>query len=334
VTRPARNNGYYYRQWLHLRLRKWLVHPLCRRIYQDRNTDLGKSMIVAGTGRSGTTWLAKIISSQLSCRVMFEPFHARYVPDFRGFEYFQYMRPEAEDGRLEAYCHQVLSGRIRHPWIDREVEVVFPRYRLIKEIRMNLFLKWLAQRVPQVPVLFIIRHPCAVVQSRMQLGWATDDDLAPFLVQDALVADFLTDKMDIIRRAESPEQKHAVVWCISNLVPLRQFTGTEWHVFFYENLVLQPEAEIPRMFAAIRQDFSPSVFATLGRPSSSTTSQGVAMFTSKGIADWKNSMTVRQIDEVLGVVAAFGLDSLYDDSGAPGTSNRFASTSLRARIDS
>jgi hypothetical protein len=155
------------------------------------------------------------------------------------------MRPDVENEPLLRYCETVLSGRIRHPWIDREVEVILPRCRLIKEIRMNLFLKWLAQRFPQVPLVFIVRHPCAVVLSRMQLGWATDDDLAPLLAQDELVADFLADKMHVIEAARTAEQKHALVWCISNLVPLRQFAGTGWHPMFYENLVLEPERKSP-----------------------------------------------------------------------------------------
>ena len=307
----------YYRQWLHLRLRKWLIHPFCRAVYRDRNHDIGRSMVVAGTGRSGTTWVAKIINSQVSCRVMFEPFHSRYVPDFRDFHYFQYMRPEADNDQLYACCQRLLSGRIRNAWIDREVEVILPQFRLVKEIRMNLFLKWFATRFPEVPLVFVVRHPCAVVLSRMQLGWGSEGDLADFFAQDDLMADFLQDKMGVIESARTPAQRHALIWCISNLVPLRQFTGSEWHLFFYEHLVSQPEVEIPRLFKAIRQEFAPSVFTALERPSSSTTAEGAVMQGRQGTARWKDKLTVRQVDEILAVVAGFGLDYLYGDADSP-----------------
>ena len=270
---------------------------------------------MAGTGRSGTTWLGKIIRSQFSCRIMFEPFHSRYVKEFEGFHYFHYQRPETDNERLHAYCEKVLSGRIRHPWIDREVDVVRPQFRLVKEIRMNLFLKWFSLRFPEVPLLFVIRHPCAVVLSRMQLGWGADSDLASFLAQDALVEDYLADKMEVIEGARTPEQKHALVWCISNLVPLRQFAGSELSTFLYERLVQRPEEEVPRLFKSVGQDYDPSVFRTLERPSSSTTADSAVMRGLQGTPHWKNALNGRQIDDILSVVEAFGLGYLYAGDG-------------------
>jgi hypothetical protein len=305
----------YFQQWLHLRLRKWLVHPLCRAVYRDTHPDIGRSMVVAGTGRSGTTWLGDIICSQLSCRVMFEPFHSRYVKEFEGFHYFQYMRPEDDNERLHAYCRKVLSGRIRHRWIDREVDVFRPQFRIVKEIRMNLFLKWFSLRFPEVPIVFVIRHPCAVVLSRMQRGWDADSDLASFLAQDALVEDYLADKMDVIERAQTAEQKHALVWCVSNMVPLQQFADSELALFRYERMIARPEDEVPRLFNSIGQEYAPAVFRALGRPSRSTPAGSAVMRGRQITSQWKNALGVRQIDSILAIVEAFGLGSLYAGDG-------------------
>jgi hypothetical protein len=311
------NKNFYYRQWLYTRLHKWLVYPVCRTLYQDRNRDTRRSMIVAGTGRSGTTWVAKIISSQLACRVMFEPFHARYVPDFHPFHYFHYLQPDCEEPQLYAFCRRVLSGDIHHPWIDREVATLWPQVRLIKEIRANLFLKWINQHFPEVPILFVIRHPCAVVLSRMQLGWADDDDIAPFLAQNRLVADFLKDKIELVQDARTAAQKHALVWCISNLVPLQQFARQDWHVIFYENLIVQPEVEIPQLFQAVGQTYKQSVFTTLARPSSTVTVDSAVMHGHDKVSQWQKKLTTRQIDDILAIVAAFGLDYLYGENILP-----------------
>jgi hypothetical protein len=123
--------------------------------------------------------------------MMFEPFHPGLVRDYREFNYFQYVRPNAEHPQLKAYCERVFTGGIRHAWIDREVAHLRPRFRLIKEIRANLFLKWAKNQYPTLPFVFVIRHPCAVVLSRMQLNWATDEDIRPFLAQTELIDDFL-----------------------------------------------------------------------------------------------------------------------------------------------
>ncbi len=208
------------RRWARLGLRKGLVHPFCRRFYRDDDRDMRHSLLIAGTARSGTTWLAELLGARLPCRIMFEPFNPRKVPAYAGFSYFQYMRPDDDHPALEDFCRRVFTGDIRDPWIDRQVDRLFPRYRIIKEIRANLLLKWISNRFPEVPILFIIRHPCAVVASRMQLGWDTDADIAEFLAQPELVQDFLEDKRDLIESCQTPAEKHAVIWAISNLVPL------------------------------------------------------------------------------------------------------------------
>jgi hypothetical protein len=176
---------------------------------------------------------------------MFEPFRARYVRACSRSHYFHYMRPESDDEELQAYCHRVFSGRIRHRCIDQEVGCLLPRYRVIKEIRANLMLQWIRRRFPLVPVLFVIRHSCAVVLSRMELDWATDDDIAPMLAQPDLLDDFLAAKIDLIHGAATPEAKHAVVWCVNNLVPLTQFGPGELHTVFYEDLCLRPGEAVP-----------------------------------------------------------------------------------------
>ena len=83
-------------------------------------------MLLAGAGRSGTSWVARLISSQIPCRVMFEPFNPVRVSAFRGFPDFCYRRPEDEDPDLEAYARRILTGRIRDRWID-PVAFPFPR---------------------------------------------------------------------------------------------------------------------------------------------------------------------------------------------------------------
>ncbi len=88
---------------------KWMRRAttmVCRRIYRDTNHDAGSTILVAGTGRSGTTWLADIISEQFKSRLMFEPFHPVLVPEYAEFNYFQYMRPGEPDDTLGLFRQQ------------------------------------------------------------------------------------------------------------------------------------------------------------------------------------------------------------------------------------
>jgi hypothetical protein len=302
---------------LYLNVWKRAVHSVCGRLYRDSNGDPRRSVMVAGTARSGTTWLAEIIASQSRSRIMFEPFHSRLVPGFRGFQYFQYMRPEESNDELLAYCRQVFSGSIRNRWIDREIEHLLPTYRVIKEIRANLFLQWAHRRFPEVPFVLILRHPCAVVASRMQLGWATDQDIESFLAQPKLLEDFLYDKLDLIRACRTAEEKHATIWCISYLVPLRQLPAGEVSIAWYERLCTQPATELPRILQGTGQGYRASLLDRLHQPSKTTVATSPVMQGRHVVDCWKRDLSSDQVRRILSVVERFGLGFLYDESPLP-----------------
>jgi hypothetical protein len=306
-----------YLEWRYHGARRRIIRAFCSKLYRDSHRDTGRSIMVAGTARSGTTWVTDLIASQISCRVLFEPFHSKLVEAFQQFHYFQYMRPDEQNQELLAYCRRVFSGDIRDRWIDHEVETIFPQYRLVKDIRANLFLGWLHNHFPEVPLLFVIRHPCAVVLSRMQLGWWTDKDIEPFLSQPKLVDDFLAEKMKVLGRAKTDEEKHAIIWCISNLVPIRQFHSHQLDTIFYENLCTQPEQEIPRIFQAIEHDYDDAIFASAQQPSYTTVRTSAIVTGKDKVTRWKRELSPQQISNVLSVVADFELDYIYADSVTP-----------------
>jgi hypothetical protein len=299
------------------KMRRRLIRAICSRLYRHAERNAAKSILLAGTARSGTTWVADIIASQVPCRIMFEPFHPRQVAAYRQFHYFQYARPGDGNEDLWSYCRQVFTGTIRQKWIDRQVEHLFPRYRVVKAIRANLFLKWVIDRFPEVKLLFIMRHPCAVVLSRMQLGWATDTDIEPFLAQRELVEDYLAPHMDTIRRASTLEEKHAIIWCISNLVPLSQFGPEGLTVVFYEHLCTQPEIEIPRIFQAIGLSYRDDVFRRINRPSTTAMRTSAVVRGGDKVTRWQQVLLPLQSHRILSVVQEFGLDHIYGDAALP-----------------
>jgi hypothetical protein len=285
--------------------------------YFNPDPDIRRSILVAGTARSGTTWLADLIAFQIPSRILFEPFNPDLVSEYRRFNYFQYMRPGTENPEFHAFAQKVFTGEIRSRWIDHKNERIISSFRLVKEIRANLALKWLNDNFPEVPIIFIVRHPCAVVLSRMELGWATDQDIEPLISQPQLVEDYLGPYLDLIRSAVSSEEKHAVIWSVSNLVPLRQFKSNELKIVYYENLCTQPEIELPGVFEAIGHQYSSRLVTGSNQPSQTTRRDSAVMAGANKIENWKRKLSPSQIDSVLRVVQAFGLDHLYGDSTLP-----------------
>jgi hypothetical protein len=293
------------------------IQEVASRFFVNPDPDLRMSILVAGTARSGTTWLGDLIASQIPCRILFEPFNPNLVPEYRGFHYFQYMRPGMENQEFRAFAQKVFTGEIRNRWTDHQNERIFSKYRLIKEIRANLALKWLHDNFPEVPIIFLTRHPCAVVASRMELGWATDRDIEPFLSQPELMEDHLAPYSNLINNAKTNEEKHAIIWSVSNLVPLKQFNPGEIKIVYYENLCTQPEIEIPAIFASIGQRYVSPVIDTINQPSQTTRETSAVVTGTDKISNWKKKLSSSQIEKILSIVEKFGLGHLYSDSFLP-----------------
>jgi hypothetical protein len=299
------------------RLYRRSIQLVGSQLYLNPDSDIGNSILVAGTARSGTTWLGDLIASEIPCRIMFEPFNPDLVPAYRPFNTFQYLQPGQEYPEFYAFARKVFTGEIRNSWIDRYNELLFPKYRLIKEIRANLALKWLHDNFHQVPMILLMRHPCAVVLSRLELEWATDKDIDKFLSQPDLKNDFLGDYLDFIHSVKTDEEKHAIIWSITNLVPLKQFVPDEIKIVFYEDLCTQPEVELPALFASIGHPYTKIHADKINRPSQTTRETSAVVSGTDKIIHWKKRLKSSQIDNILRVVEAFHLDYIYGDSIFP-----------------
>jgi hypothetical protein len=281
---------------------------IAKRIFVDRNRDLSRSILLAGAARSGTTWVADLISYAIPARILFEPFFPEEVPEYSKFHYYQYMRVGEQDPKLYSFTEKLFSGKIRNSWVDKTVETIFPQVRVIKAVRANLCLRWIGENFPDVPIVLIMRHPCAVTLSRLNLGWAAQKDLDYLLAEPKLVDDLSSKKMDIIESAVTEEEKQAVLWSLLNYIPLKQFARNSLNLIYYEDLVLSPEDNLQKLYRFVGLPYDPSVLSKMSRPSSTTTSQSAILNGNDGANYWKSKLSRRQISEIMSVVDRFELD--------------------------
>ena len=170
---------------------------------------------------------------------------------------------------------------------------------------------------PHVPLLYVVRHPCAVVLSRMEANWDPEPDIRALLAQSALIKDHLEGKTELIKGARAVEERHAITWCILNMVPIRQFQDAELPGVFYEGLCLRPKEAVPKIFGALRQTYRDSVFARLDRPSRVTSRASAVLTDQDRVSRWKRVLGPDEVRNVLAVVRAFGLENVHGDSTAP-----------------
>ena len=292
------------------RVKREALGHVARRLYRDTAGGPEHAILVAGVARSGTTWLAEILASQLRARLVFEPFNPPHVQAFGAFEYLQYMPAQREDPALERFVSDVLSGRLRDPaWVDKMVSVLRPEARVVKAVRACLMIRWIHDRFPHTPTILIVRHPCAVVASFAKLGWSARPDLESILRQNQLLGDHLQDVRDLLDKPLTPQQETAAVWCVNHRVALSQCADSRIVTVHYEDLLARPEVEIPRIFQAMERDFDDALYRTLHRPSR----------TAKPDHDvgWREILGPSEKADVQDIVSAFRLDDLYDRRGRP-----------------
>lgn len=274
-----------------------------------------KIHMVAGTGRSGTTWLANIINFANDYRVIFEPFNPRKVPEMKSFGYRQYLRPDNIDLVFLRPAVDALLGHIESSWVNklRTSHSPFDR-NLIKDIRANHLLKWLDTRF-EIKIVLLLRHPCAVACSKLKLNWETHLD--EFLNQEDLVEDFLTPFVSEICGAKTEFEKHIFLWCIENYVPLKQFKEDEIHLVFYENLCTQPKLELEKLFPYLGRASSNRALKVAKVPSPTCRPGSSVLHGRDLVGEYKRHLTKEQISRAIEILGIFGLDKIYGKEPLP-----------------
>jgi hypothetical protein len=331
-----------------LRERNPRVRP--RKGLYVNNRDYRNTIFLAGSGRSGTTWVSDVINYRDEYRYVFEPFHPGKVKTCKGFRRKQYLRPEDRREEFLRPARMILSGALKnHYWADLLDSRYIPVWRvrkdlrknktrdwamhldgrfatgrrLIKDIRVNLMLGWLRANFPGMPIVFLLRHPCAVVYSKMKLGWRPllDD----FLSQRELVEDFLEPFENEIRSVRTDFERHVFSWCVENYVPLKQLRRGEVYLAFYENLCEDPEGEVRRLFGFLNKYFNKDlIFEKIQKPSRLSREWSAIESGEKLVGGWRRHMTGAQLSRAVEILSLFGMDGVYSEEVMPDIEGAFA----------
>jgi hypothetical protein len=200
--------------------------------------------------------------------------------------------------------------------VDRYNHRFFCTKRLIKDIRVNLMLKWIVQNFSGMPVIFMMRHPLAVALSRLDKGW--DDHFSDLLSQECLVEDFLSPFLEEMQLAQSALQRQVYLWSIENHVALTQLRRSDAVVVFYEDLMLNPIKQMERLSSTLRTSIDERVVNVLGRPSTETTHSASTLALGSGfLSGWQSRVSSVEMASALKILRSFGLDRVYGTEPVP-----------------
>ena len=290
-------------------------------LFINTSTHHRDSVLIAAMQRSGTTWLSDIINFDGSYRSMYEPFHNRNVSQVEHFRTWQYLRPTDSSARYLEPAAAIFEGRIRNPWISAYNRRMIAGPRIIKDVRSLMMIGWIRAHWPEMPVVLLMRHPCAVLNSLLKLRWHSNA-AKEILAQPQLMEDHLEPFRADIEAVSRDVDDHMLAWCANYYVALRQLRGQDVFVAFYERILAAPHAEIPRLFSYLRRPIDDRVFTRMAAPSvqARTTREGDSSAVLRGgnlLTDWRRNITQAQIERALWWLKRFGLDDIYGSGSTP-----------------
>lgn len=272
--------------------------------------------LIVGMGRSGTTWLGELINHDHSYRVLFEPLHKDVaVHDlFRRGEN-RYLHPQDQD--------QILARDIADAFTRHYDSESVNQYNLalqntssygvmIKEIRLVMLIPWLRVTFPDMPIVFIIRHPGAVVKSQYLRWKMLRPTLHQLTNQHNLMHDHLAPFDRDLRRISDRFQRQLLLWCATHYTLLRTLKPGQAHWVFYENLVLDPMNELKRIFDYLHRPFDAAAMAQLVEKPSRMTGSDANAETFRALDRWREGTTQAQLLQMQYALEMFGLDAIYN----------------------
>jgi len=307
--------------------------------FLDLERETKNTVFLVGDGRSGTTWVSNIINYDNEYRYMFEPFHPDFVRISNKLQYFKYLRPDDDEEYYLNLARIVFTGQMRSIRVDKynSQRFFFSKKRLIKDIFAHLFLKWVKIHFPEIKIILLLRHPCAVAASKQKVGkWVRTTE--GFLKQRDLFEDFLYPFEKIIRSSkEGIFEKFIIIWCIIHYVPFKQFRNDQLHLAFYENFCVHPKSEILRLFSFLGKNIEEQtidkLIVTQLKESSITSRRNSPInliknrpvnFEKELIETWKEELTNEQIYRANEILNAFGLDKIYSTESIPNVAKAYS----------
>jgi len=167
VARRARWKARYATKQTARRSRSWVVTTAPAR-------RPGASLWLCSWQRSGSTWLAEMLTQAAGTRLVYEPANL-HDSTFTGELAASSPLPEGPGPALDDVV-AALRGRVHHPWVDQLNTCHLVRRSVVKDVRGIGIAGEVAVAVPDTPVVVLTRHPISVARSVVALGWTDADD--------------------------------------------------------------------------------------------------------------------------------------------------------------
>jgi len=309
--------------------------------------------VIAGFGRSGTTWVQDVIATANSLRAVFEPLHPDVI---RGAVEHAHTYRLADDDDPALYdllrryffedYHSIwVDYRVRWDWLCPRARDLtswwrlkrvlrrnigfknnYLRYRsqrrfeqrIVKFVRANMMLSWLQVKF-DARIVFIVRHPAAVVMSQMSSPGVWDPYLRIARYRaDSRLLEVLDDQTRrLIFMSLDDVEALSLSWCLENAIALKQARESRILVVHYEDILEREQAEWQRILSALALNIMPNA-ELISRPSQQAWGDRALDPTQvRRYASWMERIDAKTAARIQNILDATGMDVYSVDQALP-----------------
>lgn len=282
---------------------------------------LQNNLVVSGSTRGSTTWLAEALNANNEFRLIFEPFTPWQVPEWETTgKQKRYLAPGDGTPHKEL-IRQMLLGNVHNKWVDRLKKNNRRSNRvLIKCTRASAMLGWIQHSFPELKIIVIVRDPFSVAFSNAERDWRdASSDL--YLEQDDLVKrEFSKKQTELLQRANGLFQKSMGMWAVESYLVLKHLKRNDMATsVYYENLVRKPVEELSRLYNFCGSSFDESKLKKATQKSAMAGKETVTDASANNFGrKWEGKISKEDQEYADAVIEAFGLSSLYPERNKPG----------------
>jgi hypothetical protein len=275
--------------------------------------DIEDTIVVASTGRGGSTWLTEIIATLSGYTVIWEPLHLGNNPKCaeHGFDWQNYIPRGSEAPQRRAYLQQLFTGEHLSTQVLTSLEFRPARLLqptggyLVKFVNANMILPWIMRTFPVSGVL-MIRHPCAVVSSQIEHGGWDHVSKEDLTIPSPLLDDY-SHLPDVYADIETHEEALAFEWALQTYVPLSSPEPHPWFLTTYEDLVAKGPSVVDALFEHLERPVPDEAHCQLHTPSATASSQFEKADGHDRLRTWRERLSTTQVDRILRVAHAVGV---------------------------
>ena len=229
-----------------------LLNPVLLRQFGSPQYDLRHTLVVSGYPRSGTTWLAELISLVPTTALLFEPLSPTQVPEAAsaGVNWINFHLPQEQWPEGREFMERVLRGQVINKWTTSHLRCSRARgvrRWVVKFVRANQMIGWISEQFSIPPPVVVVRHPCAVFASNRSRGWGS-------LRRPPINRDFLAaypHLRHIVERCSSTEEYFAASWSMDQYAHLALPHPRSYHLVSYEQLLSKGIVAVKQIFSKL-----------------------------------------------------------------------------------